>query len=292
MDKKIKYSKPLAVIWDAYKKTNKKGNLSPKEFIWEWMIPQIKNPFLPDGTQVQANILVSEMFYADSQKEFLHLYFVDKSLRDFLIELPIKDFDGLMLSILEKWANIEGGVIDTFGQTVDSGKKQKFLEFGIHIPFGNKNEGYAFSFIYQPEDKKLVFVWLVGRNSGYISVDQYKSLINENSENAKHIVRYFQLAVNTIIYMDTFPNCVIDGAPQNLKVEYSKKIEIAEKVIDIINSDSTKTVTPHARRAYFKRLTSDFYTHKKGQTILVKETMVNGKSKTIYTSSELEKMAE
>ncbi len=92
--------------------------------------------------------------------------------------------------------------------------------------------------------------------------------------------------------MDTFPNCVIDGAPQNLKVEYSKKIEIAEKVIDIINSDSTKTVTPHARRAYFKRLTSDFYTHKKGQTILVKETMVNGKSKTIYTSSELEKMAE
>ncbi len=102
MDKKIKYSKPLAVIWDAYKKTNKKGNLSPKEFIWEWMIPQIKNPFLPDGTQVQANILVSEMFYADSQKEFLHLYFVDKSLRDFLIELPIKDFDGLMLSILEK----------------------------------------------------------------------------------------------------------------------------------------------------------------------------------------------
>ena len=58
------------------------------------------------------------------------------------------------------------------------------------------------------------------------------------------------------------------------------------------DSDSTRTVSPHSRRAYFKRLTSDFYTHKKGQTILVRETMVNGKAKTIYTATNLERMAE
>lgn len=49
---------------------------------------------------------------------------------------------------------------------------------------------------------------------------------------------------------------------------------------------------PHSRRAYFKRLTSDFYTHKKGQTILVKETMVNGKAKTVYTANDLEKFID
>ena len=92
--------------------------------------------------------------------------------------------------------------------------------------------------------------------------------------------------------MDTFPNCVIVGAPQNLKEEYSRKIEIAEKVVDIIKSDTTRTVSPHSRRAYFKRLTSDFYTHKKGQTILVKETMVNGKAKTVYTANDIERMIE
>ena len=43
------------------------------------MTPQIRNPFLSDGTQVQTNILISEMFYADTQKEFLHLFFVVKS---------------------------------------------------------------------------------------------------------------------------------------------------------------------------------------------------------------------
>lgn len=292
MGKKIKYSQPLSVIWEAYNKSNKNGKLSPKEFIWEWMTPQIKNPFLPDGTQVQTNILISEMFYADTQKEFLHLYFVDKSLRDFLKDLPIKDFDGLMLYILEKGIDIEGGCVTTLGQTLKTGKKEKSLEFGIHIPFENKDKGYAFNFIFQPKDKKLIFVWLVGTNSGYISVDQYKNLVNNNSENAKIVVEFFQLAVNTIIYMDTFPNCVINGAPQNLKEEYSKKIEIAEKVIDLIKSDTTRTVSPHSRRAYFKRLTSDFYTHKKGQTILVKETMVNGKAKTVYTANDLEKMIE
>ena len=292
MGKKIKYSQPLSVIWEAYNKSNKNGKLSPKEFIWEWMTPQIKNPFLSDGTQVQTNILISEMFYADTQKEFLHLYFVDKSLRDFLKDLPIKDFDGLMLYILEKGIDIESGCVTTLGQTLKTGKKEKSLEFGIHIPFENKDKGYAFNFIFQPKEKKLIFVWLVGTNSGYISVDQYKNLVNDNSENAKIVVEFFQLAVNTIIYMDTFPNCVINGAPQNLKEEYSKKIEIAEKVIDLIKSDTTRTVSPHSRRAYFKRLTSDFYTHKKGQTILVKETMVNGKAKTVYTANDLEKMIE
>jgi len=102
MGKKINYSQPLSIIWEAYDKSNKNGRLDPKEFIWEWLTPQIKNPFLPDGTRVQTNILISEMFYADTQKEFLHLYFVDKSLKDFLKELPIKDFEGLILTILEK----------------------------------------------------------------------------------------------------------------------------------------------------------------------------------------------
>ena len=52
------------------------------------------------------------------------------------------------------------------------------------------------------------------------------------------------------------------------------------------------TLSPHFRRAYFKRLTSDYFTHKKGQTILVKETMVKGKAKTIYTSNDMEQMIE
>lgn len=293
MAKKIWYSQPLSVMWEAYNKSNKDGKLSPKEFIWKWMTPQIRNPFLPDGSQVQANILVSDMFYADTRKEFLHLYFVDKSLRDFLKDLPIKDFDGLMQTIFEKGIDIEGSAISNFGQVIRTGDMGKNFEFGIHIPYENKHKGYAFKFIYDPKNKKLIFTWLVGQNPGYITVEQYKELIADKSESAKQAVEFFQLAVNTIIYMNTFPDCVVDGAPHNVKEEYSRKIEVAEKVADIMrDSDSTRTVSPHSRRAYFKRLTSDFYTHKKGQTILVRETMVNGKAKTIYTATNLERMAD
>lgn len=292
MSKRIRYSQPLYHIWQCYNKSNKNGNLSPKEFIWEWLGPQIHNPFFERGDFVQTNIFVSEMFYADTQKEFLHLYFVDKSLRDFLIQLPIRDFDGLMTTVLEIGEDVDGGCVNTFGQIASIGKNHKELNFGIHIPLESFDKGYAFSFIFQPETEKLVFAWHVGRNADYFPVDDYKRLLVDKTEAARINLELFQLAVNTVVYMNTFPECVIDGAPNNIKDEYSKKISIAEKVTDIINSDSSRTVLPHARRAYFKRLTSDYYTHKKGQTILVKATMVNGRAKTIYTAGNIETMTE
>ncbi len=71
----------------------------------KWMTPQILNPFMPSGIPTQTNILVSEMFFLDSEKKFLHLFFLDKALRDFLINLPIKDFDDLA-SISTKIKNL------------------------------------------------------------------------------------------------------------------------------------------------------------------------------------------
>ena len=46
-------------------------------------------------------------------------------------------------------------------------------------------------------------------------------------------------------------------------------------------------VSPHFRKGYYKLLSSDFYTNKKGQIIFVSETMVNGKAKTIYTTEKI-----
>ena len=297
MGKKIWYSEPFYVLREAYKKARKNNkDLSVKEFILTWMIPQITNPFLPDGRPVQANILISDMFYADTKKEFMHLFFVDKSLRDFLQSLPIKDFDGLMQTIYEMGMEIDGGTLNTLGQVFKTGEKEKILNFGLHIPYESVEKGYAFSFTYNPEKKILIFTWFVGSNPGYISVDEYKSLIKDNSDSSKQIVEYFQLAVNTLIYINTFPECIEDGPPKNLKEEYStsnaKNIIIAEKIDEMIKSSSTRTVMSHPRRAYFKKLTSDFYTKKRGQTILVSETYVNGKAKTVYTAENLEEFGE
>ena len=51
-------------------------------------------------------------------------------------------------------------------------------------------------------------------------------------------------------------------------------------------------MTPHCRRAYFKRLSSEFYTHKSGQVIFVSETEVNGPSKTVKKSNNESKIKD
>lgn len=289
MSKKIWYSQPLAIIWDAYNKSNRTGNISPKEFVLKWLAPQIMNPFIPDGTPIQTNILIGDLFYADAEKQLLHLYFVDKYLRDFLMDLPIADFDGIAKFIVENGFKMEGGVLTTFGHVLKTRTMLTNYDFGIHIPYENKLKGYAFSFNLKPEDGKLVFSWIVEKDAGYLTLDRCKELRNDKSERAKKVFSYFKLAINTIAYMNTFPECIQDGVPNQVKDIYSKKLVVSEKILESSVENSTKKQrTPHFRRGYFKRLNSDFYTRKKGQLVFVKETMVNGIAKTVYTASNLD----
>ena len=91
--------------------------------------------------------------------------------------------------------------------------------------------------------------------------------------------------------MEAFPECVKEGVPEFVKEpteDNSITLEIAEKVLEPIQqSESGKIVSPHFRKGYYKRLSSDFYKNKKGQIIFVSETMVNGKAKTVYTTERI-----
>ena len=78
----------------------------------------------------------------------------------------------------------------------------------------------------------------------------------------------------------TFPDCVKEGTPEEIKNEYCRKVFISEKVLEA-QSNENKIIRPHFRRGYFKRLSSDFYKNKKGQIVFVHETIVNGVAKTL-----------
>ena len=148
--------------------------------------------------------------------------------------------------------------------------------------------GYAFRFCYNSKDKNLLFNWVTETYSGNFNMSQYESMINDKSGEYDFTLSMFRLAVNTIAYMSVFPDCVVDGVPDEVKGDYYKTVRIAEKVLENITSDLPKKTRPHFRRGYFKRLTSDFYTKKKGQIIFVNQTMVNGTVKTVYTAENLE----
>ncbi|MBO4732758.1 MAG: hypothetical protein J5597_08180 [Spirochaetaceae bacterium] len=121
----------------------------------------------------------------------------------------------------------------------------------------------------------------------------FNEMKNKNDKDSIIFKNYFRLAINTLAYMKVFPDCVIDGVP-NITVERNEKrtdnnisLRLSEKVIS--KTENGRTVRPHNRTWYIKYLRSDFYTKKKGQLILVRETMVNGKAKTYYTASDLDK---
>lgn len=91
-----------------------------------------------------------------------------------------------------------------------------------------------------------------------------------------------KLLINTIFYIEAFPDCVIDGTPDEVK-SFNKfygatkrmKLKTHESLID------RSSVTPHFRSGYFKTLSSAFYKKKRGQVVFVHSTFVKGKAVTV-----------
>ena len=82
-------------------------------------------------------------------------------------------------------------------------------------------------------------------------------------------------------YIYCFPDCLVDGAPHDVKTENNHYLNTSEKVLDVTEKAAAGVVIPHFRRGYFKRLSSNFYKNKKGQIVFVHETIVNGVAKTL-----------
>lgn len=90
-----------------------------------------------------------------------------------------------------------------------------------------------------------------------------------------------KIALNLISYIYCFPECLIDGAPHDIKTQNNHYLNTSEKIVEAGERSEGGLVIPHFRRGYFKRLRSDFYKNKKGQIVFVHETIVNGVAKTL-----------
>lgn len=96
-------------------------------------------------------------------------------------------------------------------------------------------------------------------------------------------IKTLNSVVNLIMYINSFPESVKDGAPLGQTLAYnhnrSKIINTHESIID------RSGVTPHFRSGHFRHLESDVYTKKKGQVVFVRSTFVSGHAKTILNNS-------
>jgi len=291
------FSRPLTAQWSEYSKNYKENKESSVQFFHRKNRHILTNPYLsPEEKQIETFCL--DLWAADANKKLLHLYFVEKSLRGFLENIKLPDLNGIIEYIKDNGFLSEQKILLPNRKPMSvSNDKAAFFSFGIHIPYENLDSGYTFSFMVNPNNE-VVLVWVIAENRGWFTLNDYKSLLKDKSNESIEKLRIIQFAVNTVAYMNAFPDCVIDGVPEMVRQqqyynENSLYLQISENVVDsVMRTENGKIISPHFRRGHFRKLTAERYTKMRGQIIFVHETMVNGKAKSIYTSDNIEKKFE
>ena len=288
MAKKIWYSSPLKFFWDElYGKQKKFTPDFSDEQIFTILRYNLLNAPLARGENLESRDLILsglELWKEDFNGDFLHIFFLENRLRDFLEKIPLSDLDGIRKYLYENGKNKNVIYFKTKSQS-----NCVVYTFGLHIPY--ETNGYAFSLsLYKNNSIELYFSH--GIQNGQLSNEFYKDLIKKKDEKSLALSKMFRLAINTIAYMKCFPECVTEGVP---RISYNRNEERSIRNItfqlseEIIDSESTKrSKIPHFRKGHFKVLRSNYYTHKKGQIIYITETMVKGKAKTVSTSTQIE----
>ena len=284
MARKVYYSKPLKYFWQHLYGTQKK--LTPNytnDKIFALLRQNILTaPMTAFETLDFRQLVISglELWREDSRGELLHIFFLDKQLRDFLEATSLSDLESIRKFLYENGQSKD--VVHLYSKTQSN---LVMYRFALHLPF--ESEGYAFSLSLE-EDGGVELYFSVGENGGLMS-DKFYADVNKKADEVSLIQsKMFRLAINTIAYMNCFPDCVADGVPKNL-FERSEdmsarnySLQLSEKIRE--NEGSQLSKIPHFRKGHFKVLRSDYFVNKKGQIVFVAETMVKGKAKTVSTS--------
>lgn len=288
MARKVYYSKPLKYFWQHFYGTQKK--LTPS-FTDDQIFALVRQnilaaPMAAFETAGSRGLIVSglEMWREDSRGKLLHIFFLDKQLRDFLENTSLADLGGIKKFLYEK-----GQSHDVLHLYSKEQHKNVIYKFALHLPY--EAEGYAFSLSLENDDS-LELYFSLGENGGRMSDKFYADLIKKNDEISVTIAKMFRLAINTIAYMNCFPDCVAEGVPQNL---FERSEDMTAKNFTFHSSEKVKenegaqmSKIPHFRKGHFRVLHSDYFANKKGKIIFVAETMVKGKAKTVSTSPEID----
>lgn len=93
------------------------------------------------------------------------------------------------------------------------------------------------------------------------------------------------LIINFLLYIQAFPQYVVDGAPDGQEINYTKhSCKIITTASAIIERGSK---TPHFRRGHFRLLSSERFVNKRGQIVFVHSSFVGGSAKTVLENAEV-----
>lgn len=255
-----------------------------------------------------GNMLVgfklASIIFHDKSNEAKHIFLETEDLYDFLVNTEIKNLNYIKKYIkdncnyavyfnnnhLQGW-NIEfferdEGTFEEVRKKLSDVIKDENITFDIykelvicvHIP--NYKDDCSMIISLDEEDN-LFCGYVLGEGTTYLPMIKKPKDIHE--ANIKEVSVVTNLVFNLIGYMGTYPDKVKNELPKGFcfkNASGSKKMIISESETvkeHIKRKRSGEKVVAHFRSGYFRYLSSDFFTKKKGQWVYVKETIVNKK---------------
>jgi hypothetical protein len=289
MARKVDYGKPLKYFWKHLYGTQKKYT---PELTDDQIFTLLRNnilaaPIREPETSESRSLTISgwELWRDDRNGNLMHIFFLDKHLRDFLEKTPLADLDGIKKYLYENGRS--NNVFHTYSKETS---ESVVYRFALHLP--NDADGYAFSLSLE-SDGSVGLYFSRGENGGRM-LDKFYSDVNKKSDEVSLThSNMFRLAINTIAYMNCFPECVDDGVPKDLlfvRNENKSSSSLTFKVSGKIREDENLPLgkIPHFRKGHFRSLQSDYFTNKKGQVVFIGEAMIKGKAQTVSMSPKKE----
>ena len=290
MARKVPYSQPLKYFWKHLYGTQKKiiPKFTDEQIFYALKTNLLKNPLSPHETKESRGLIISglELWREDAKGELLHIFFLDKQLKNFLEDTRLTDLESIKKFLYEN------GEIKEIFRSYNNTKTEHFsYKFALHLP--NEADGYAFSLVIE-EDNSIELYFSHGQNGGRMADKYYSDLSKKDDAVSLTILKMFRLALNTIAYMNCFPECVVDGVPKDKfeknisKTDRNFTFQLSDKIKD---ENSSTSKIPHFRKGHFRSFHSEYFANKKGQIIFVAETMVKGKAKTVSISDDIDTFA-
>ncbi len=284
---RIKYSVPLRFMWERFNEWKKRMHSQDADAFYNSAYQYSLSR--PTQEEQQAVALQLNFWHKDYKGDFLHVWFEQKELYDFLQnDVALKELDSLKKYLADNGDHLKER--DLYNPSIEFSFVRH--DIALHVP--NQEEGYAFSFCLLPDNTIAIF-FVDDEGAGQIHESQYNEVKSRKDEDSKDVERNFRFAVNLLSYMECFPECVREGVPtSNNETVYQPKAKNIRLGIsdEIVEEGHTGAKRPHMRKGYFKCLSSSFYKNKRGQIIFVHETMVKGKSKTVDMSDDDRKVED
>ena len=175
-------------------------------------------------------------------------------------------------------------------QTESNGRKYRRYNFMLNAPIDKINTSLAVTIITSNielpnanNDLYNSLTWTGKPENGASYIVLCENTFSGSKENYwnKNDIEEFSIIINTLFYMNAFPDYVSEGVPKRAIIDgdcfKNKRITLNPNT-EFLNRLS---VSPHLRRGHFRTFTSDYYKNMKGKTIWIDPVFVNGKAMTV-----------